>query len=273
MPAPSFPSRPSAALELQVRTVGYSQPFQWLRRGGLDLWRCPGPGLLHGLLSSAFGLALLLWAHEHFWILAGAFSGFLIVAPILATGLYAVSQALELGERASMQEVLHLWRSRDPRLLQFGLLLGLAGSGWVLTSASMVTSFSDLPVQRPLDFLRHVVLQDRGWVFEAWLLLGGVLAAPVFASSVVALPLLMDRPVSVLSAVLTSWRAVQASPGPLALWAGLIMAITLLGMLCGMLGLVLTVPWLAHSSWHAYRNLVEPGRQARAEAPTLAGGP
>ena len=208
MPTPQFPVAPRAKPELQVRSIGFAQPFQWLRRGWSDLWRCPGPGLTHGLLASAFGLALLLWAHENFWVLAGAFSGFLIVAPLLATGLYAVSRALERGQAASMQDVMRLWSSLDPRLVHFGLLLGLAGSGWVLTSASMVTSFSDLPVLQPLDFLRHVVLQERGGGFEAWLLLGGLLAAPVFGSSVVALPLLMDRPIDVLTAVLTSWRAV-----------------------------------------------------------------
>jgi uncharacterized membrane protein len=140
--------------------------------------------------------------------------------------------------------------------MHFGLLLGLAGTGWVMTSAAMITSFADLPVQRPLDFLRYVVLQESTWVFEAWLMLGGVLAAPVFASSVVAIPLLLDRQVDVLTAVLTSWRVVLASPVPLALWAGLLMAITALGMLTGLLGLIVVVPWLAHASWHAYRDLV-----------------
>jgi uncharacterized membrane protein len=93
-------------------------------------------------------------------------------------------------------------------------------------------------------------------------MLGGVLAAPVFASSVVAIPLLLDRPVSVLSAVLTSWRVVAASPIPLALWAGLLMTISALGMATAMLGLLVAVPWLAHASWHAYRDLVVPAGQS-----------
>ena len=75
------------------------------------------------------------------------------------------------------------------------------------------------PVEGPADFLRVVVLAPKGWLFEAWLMLGALLAAPVFASSVVALPLLLDRQVSVLGAVLTSWRVVMTHPAPLALWA------------------------------------------------------
>ena len=102
-----------------------------------------------------------------------------------------------------------------------------------------------------------VVLDDSHHLFEIWLALGGFLAAPVFASSVVAIPMLLDRKVSVLAAVLTSWRAVQSHPVPLALWAALLMLLTALGMLTALLGLVVVAPWLAHASWHAYRDLVD----------------
>jgi len=61
----------------------------------------------------------------------------------------------------------------------------------------------------------------------------------------------------VLSAVLTSWRVVMAHPLPLALWAGLLMALTVLGMATALVGLIVIAPWLSHASWHAYRDLVE----------------
>ena len=258
MPVPHFPLSPPAALQLRVRSVALTRPLHWLRQGWGDLVRCPLPGVLHGLAAALFGLLLVLVAHEHFWILAGGFSGFLLVAPIVATGLYAVSRSLEGGRQPGLADAVQVWRSRDPRLVHFGLLLALAGTGWVVTSASMITSFADKPVVRPLDFLQYVVLVDESWLFEAWLMLGGVLAAPMFASSVVAIPLLLDRRLDLLSAVLTSWRVVLASPTALALWAGLIMLIVSLGMVTGLLGLIVAVPWLAHASWHAYRDLVEP---------------
>ena len=84
----------------------------------------------------------------------------------------------------------------------------------------------------------------------------------MFASSVVAIPMLLDRPVSVLTAVSTSVTAALASPAAMALWATLILVISLLGMATLMMGLVLAVPWLAHSSWHAYRDLVQPPKGA-----------
>jgi uncharacterized membrane protein len=111
-------------------------------------------------------------------------------------------------------------------------------------------------VNQPADFIRLVVLADDGSLFVAWLALGALLAAPVFASSVMAMPLLMDQRIGVLGAVFTSWRAVLMHPAPMALWALLVLALTAVGMATSMLGLVVVVPWLAHASWHAYRDLV-----------------
>ena len=132
--------------------------------------------------------------------------------------MYAISRALHWREPATLRTALAAWRP-ERRRVTFGLLLALAGTGWVLTSAALITGFAPAPVASPADFVRVVVLNPHGVLFETWLALGGLLAAPVFASSVVALPLLLDRPVSVLGAVLTSWRVVQSHPLPLALWA------------------------------------------------------
>ena len=242
-----------------VRAVGLTRPLHWLALGWRDLRRCPLPGLVHGAAMAAFGVLLLVLARDRFWLLAGAFSGFLLVAPIVATGLYAVSRELEHGRRPGLRTALAAWRPRDRRLVVFGGLLALAGTGWVLTSASLITGFATEPVNNPADFLRVVVLGGPAHLFEVWLALGGALAAPVFASSVTAIPLLLDRRITVMDAVLTSVRAALLNPAPMALWATLIMALTLLGMLAtAMVGLVVVVPWLAHASWHAYRDLVTP---------------
>lgn len=243
---------------LGTRQVTWSRPLHWLALGWRDLRRCPAPGLLHGLVLALFGSTLLLLARQHFWLLTGAFSGFLLVAPILATGLYAVSRALERGEPADVHTALRVWYPDDGRLVVFGVLLAFAGTGWVVTSASLITGFAPARVDNPQDFLRHVVLADQGFLFEAWVVVGALLAAPVFASSVVAIPLLLDRRIGILGAVLTSWRVVLEDPVPMALWATLLMGLTLLAMLPALLGLIVVVPWLAHASWHAYRELVGP---------------
>lgn len=268
-PLPPLPPRPArGALPLPpIRRVPLSAPLRWLGLGWRDLWRCGPWSLLQGLLLAFLGAILVLALGDHFWLLAGAFSGFLIIAPVLATGLYALSRALERGEPVGWSTIAHTWtRWQHSRfaahggywaLVRFGLLLALAGTGWVLTSAALVTALAPLPVQAPMDFVRLVVLQPGAGLFELWLLLGALLAAPLFASSVIAMPLLLDRRVDVLQAVLTSWQAVLVNPLPLALWAALLLAITLLGLAPLLAGLVLTLPWLGHASWHAYRDLVD----------------
>lgn len=239
-------------------------PFRWLARGWRDLWDNPMPGLLHGLAIAVFGWLLLWLAWDRFWLLAGAFSGFLIVAPILATGLYHVSGSLIHGRRAGMGEVLALWRSGDGRLVRFGLLLALAGTGWVLTSAGLITLLSPVPIEKPVDFLRHVVMVRELGVFEVWLLMGALLAAPVFASSVMAIPILVDTTVPVSMAVAESWRTVASQPGLMTLWAVMIAMLAGVGMLTGLLGLIVIIPWLAHASWHAYIELTARSPYIRA---------
>jgi uncharacterized membrane protein len=239
-----------------IREVSLSSPFRWLAAGWRDFMACPVPGLAHGAAVAVFGSLLFRTAHDYFWLLAGAFSGFLLVAPLLATGLYAISRSLERGEAGSMRLAVQAWRPTDQRLVRFGLLLALAGTGWVATSAALITAFAPAPILNPTDFIHLVVLTQHGHVFEFWLALGGVLAAPMFASSVVALPLLLDHPTGVFAAVLTSWRCCLVNPAPLALWAALLMALTLAGMFSAMLGLLVVVPWLGHASWHAYRDMV-----------------
>lgn len=265
-PLPPRPARGTLTLPA-VRTVGLDAPLHWLALGWRDLWRVGPLSLLYGALLAGFGGLLLALAADQFWLLAGAFSGFLVIAPVLATGWYALSRALERGEPANAATVRKTWiRWQYSRyavhggywsLVRFGLLLALAGSGWVLTSAALITALAPQPVHTPLDFLRHVVLAPGGHLFELWLMLGALMAAPLFASSVVAMPLLLDRRADVLQAVLTSWQAVLNNPAPLALWAALIMLLTLLGMATVLIGLVLALPWLGHASWHAYRALVD----------------
>ena len=265
-PLPPPPARGTLTLPV-IRSIGLAQPLGWLVRGAQDMRRGGWLSLMHGVLPAVFGGLLVLLAGDHFWLLAGAFSGFLVVAPVLATSLYAISRALERGEAVNLQLIVKTWtRWQYSRyavsggywgMVRFGLLLALAGTGLVLTSAALITLMAAEPVNTPLDFLRHVVLAPGHYVFELWLTMGGLLAAPIFASSVIAMPLLLDRRVDVLQAVLTSWQAVLTHPVPLALWAALIMVLTIFGLATLLLGLVVVLPLLGHASWHAYRDLVD----------------
>ena len=242
---------------LHVRRIHAWRAVRWLALGWRDFTEAPLLGLAHGVVVALFGAALLWWGWTRFWALAGAFSGFLLVAPLLSTGLYAVSRALTRGETPTWSTVWRVWASLDRRLVQFGLLLMLQGTLWVMTSASLIRLLAKAPVSTPAEFIQNVVLSAEPGLFEWWLLVGGAMAAPVFASTLVTIPLLMDRPqVGVWQAVATSWRAVATNPVCSGVWAAVLMALTLLGFGSMMFLLVLALPVLGHASWHAYRDLV-----------------
>ena len=241
--------------------------MHWLALGFKDLARSPLLSMMHGLVLALLG-GLITWvAHDRFWLLAGSMSGFMVVAPVLATSLYAMSRAMERGEKVDFRLLINTWTQWQMRLrhepdsywslIRFGLLLGLAATGWVITSAALITLLAPVPIHTPIDFIRHVVLAKQGYLFEIWVGLGAMMALPMFASSVISMPLLLDRQVTVMQAVLTSWKAVLTHPFQMTLWAFLIMGFSLLGIGSLFMGLILVVPMLGHGSWHAYRHMVD----------------
>jgi len=243
------------------------QPLQWLALGFKDMAQSPWLSMMHGLVMAVLGGFITLLAHDRFWLLAGYLSGFLVIAPVMATSLYAMSRAMERGETVDFDLLVNTWTQWQLRfgqqpdnywcLVRFGALLGLAAMGWVITSSALIHVLAPVAIHTPVDFIRHVVLAKEGHLFELWLGLGGLLAAPIFASSVVSMPLLLDRKVSIRQAVLTSWKTVLTHPLPMALWAFLIMGFSMLGIFSMFLGLILVVPMLGHGSWHAYRHLID----------------
>jgi hypothetical protein len=198
---------------------------------------------------------------------------------------YALSRGLENKQAIGWITIWHTWTRwqlshRDKRsndywcMVQFGLLLAVAATGWVLTSAALITLLSPIAIHSPLDFLRYVVGAKEGCLFEIWLALGGFMAAPIFASSVVTMPLLLDRRISLLQAVLISWSVVLKNPFPMAVWAAILLVMSLLGLCSLLLGMVAVVPLLGHASWHAYRDLVDasdlPSRHEDTAATSLS---
>ena len=267
-PAPSSGhGNASRALLPPILPIEPDQPLRWLVLGFRDLCHNPWLSMAHGLVLALAGMLFTWLAFDQFWLLAGLVSAFMVMAPVLATSLYAMSRAIERGERVNLALLVNTWTRWNLKLqsqpdsywalIRFGLLLGLAAVGWVFTSSALIQLMAPVPIHTPMDFLRHVVASQNHHLFELWLALGGLMAAPLFASSVVSMPLLLDKQVSVLQAVLTSWKAVLSHPITLALWAFLLMGLSLLGLFSLFLGLILVVPVLGHASWHAYRELVD----------------
>ncbi len=253
MSSSAAPSR----VPLSVRRIDTLRPLAWLELGYRDLLAAPGPSLLHGLLIALGGLAILTLTLRAWLLMPGALSGFVLVGPILATGLYELSRRRALGERPRLAHAIAAWRRGTRPLVVLGALLFCAGTAWVLASALLFRLFVGARIASPLDFLRYAAADQSALAFWLWVLAGGLGAAFVFALTVVSAPLLLDRAVDVKRAALTSVRAVGDNPLPMALWATLIMALSVLSMATLMIGFVITVPIIGHATWHAYRELVD----------------
>ena len=242
---------------LPVRIVPLTRPLVWIALGWQDFTRAFGPSLLHGLIVMIGGLSILTIALKAWPILPGAFSGFVLLGPILATGLYELSRRLAHGEKPRLHHVFAAWRRGTRPLVVLGILLAIAATLWVGVSALLVHRFIDAPVGNLEEFLRHFVADSRWWVFPLWVFTGALGAAIVFGATAVSVPLLLDRDIGLWRAILTSVRAVGDNPLAMALWAALIMALIALSMVTLMVGFAFAVPVVGHATWHAYRDLVD----------------
>jgi uncharacterized membrane protein len=251
------PTASADTVPLPVRHVSTAQVLHWLALGARDFVRCPLAGLLHGAFVALGGWVVVGLSLNYGWLAPGAFSGFVILGPILVTGLYEISRLLARGQQAGLADVLTAWRRGTRPLVQLGILLAVLGSLWVAASALLFMMFAQAPLRGPMHFLRYAVTEQGDLLFTLWAILGGLGVAVVFALTAVSPPLLLGRRVGFRQALLTSARAVGENPGPMFVWALIILTATSLSLATGMLGFLISVPVLGHASWHAYRDLVD----------------
>ena len=182
---PINPATPTLATVNQVDALA---GLRWLSLGWQDFRRAGWPSLLHGLIVTVVSVAIVSATYLYWPLLPGAVSGFVLIGPILATGLYALSRRLEAGQSASLGAAFDAWRYGFRYLLGFGALLVAAGTAWVLVSMLMFHFFVQTEINAPVDFLRYVIAQDD-LAFVLWAVLGGLGVALVFGLTVVSVPL------------------------------------------------------------------------------------
>jgi len=154
--------------------------------------------------------------------------------------------------------VLDDWRHNRAAISLFGLVLALTLLAWERISAVLFALFYGGDVPELTRFLEDVLFSGRYLDFVvAYFAAGAVLAVVVFCISVVSLPLMLDRDMDTVAAILTSLRAVRANPGAMLVWAALIALLMALGYATLMIGVVVIFPLLAHATWHCYRDVVD----------------
>jgi uncharacterized membrane protein len=225
--------------------------------GWADLRRAPGISLVYGLAIAAAGYVITYLSWKVPLLVITFLGGFLLVAPVIAVGLYEVSRRLEQGERPTLAHALAAWRRNRWSLLFMGALLGILLVAWGrVTGVIAALSFPALGPDGHLVTWSTLLSADGVGFFALFALLGALLAVGVFTVTAVSIPMLLDRPVDAVTAAATSVRAVARNWPVMVLWAGLIVALTGIGLVTLYLGLVVTMPLVAYATWHAYRQVV-----------------
>ena len=257
LPPISVAVSPAQALP-KVRSIGFAAPLKWLGQGWTDLWRQPAASLFYGVAIAVTGAVILGVTADLPYLFAAAITGFQLVAPMLLAGLYELSRGYLANEPVSVFDSMLAWKRNPSALVSFGLLSILAGTAWQVLSIVIIAVFYKGRPLGPLDMMIEVLINPQHYLmFFLYLCAGGLLAAVVFALSVVSMPMLVDRRCDLLCALVTSVNAVAENPLPLAFWALLIMLLSGLGFATALVGLILVMPWLGHASFHAYKDLVD----------------
>lgn len=242
-----------------IRSVTADQPFQWLRAGAQDLIKAWPLSLFYGIVAALLGYGLLQVAEDrpHLWM--ALISGFLFVAPVLATAFYSLSHRLEHHHRLPRLFVpLLSWRANPASFALFTVMLLFVLISWERISAILVGLFlGGSGVAALPDLLSVDGIREHTGFFLAYMAFGGVLALLIFSLTVVSLPMMLHRKVDFATALVTSFMATRLNFPVMLLWGVLIAGLVAIGFLTHFIAMAVIFPWLGHASWHAYRELVE----------------
>lgn len=245
----------------QIRKLAMGDLRTALRKGWEDLAAMRSDVMFACMLYPLMGAVLLALAAQgnltH--LVFPALSGFALVGPVAALGLYELSRRREAGMEVSWASMFEVLRSpRFPRIVMLALFNGVIFMAWLLIADAIHAM--TLGPERPaslMALLTAAVTTPAGWAMTIiGTGVGFLLAVAVLAVSVVSFPLLLDRDVSLPVAVTTSVRVARENPRVISAW-GLIVALGLaIGILPFLLGLIVVLPVLGHATWHLYRAAV-----------------
>lgn len=245
-----------------TRTITAEDVYGALALGWADFRAVPRFGLFFGGTYAILGIALfvqLLVLDQPFWIFPFA-AAFPLLGPFAAIGLYEVSRRREAGATLDWAEVLGLvWRQRGGQIPSIAFVVMAGFVFWMWVASILIILFLGRMSLATYSDIDAVLATERGWML---LVVGGVIGAGIafllFALTVVSLPMLLDRDVDYVTAMLTSFRAVVQNPQPMLHWAWIVAGSLFVAMVPIFLGLVVALPVLGHATWHLYRKVVLP---------------
>ena len=244
----------------------------WLAAGWSDVKTNFAASLLYGLLvflvSEAFVFGLFHFGWDYF--LFPALAGFMVVGPLLAIGLYEKSRRIAKGEPAGLFRMIYVKPKSGGQILFTGVLLCLLMVLWMRAAVIIYALFFGM---LPFPGLSHIApmlfTTPVGWaMLIVGCAVGGLFAAFSFALSAFSIPMLLEERTDALTAMGMSMTLVWNNLPVMLAWAAIILALFLLSLASGLLGLVIVFPLLGHGTWHAYDAMRRQNLTAPMTAPT-----
>ncbi|NEV60744.1 DUF2189 domain-containing protein [Thiorhodococcus minor] len=241
-----------------IRKVELAEPLDWIGQGAKTFARHPAHSLLYGVV---FALAcwltvLLTWSLP--WFTVAFLTGLMLAGPFLAAGLYVAARQSGSDSAVSIRESLGLIWERRTNLSLFALFLGLIAAAWVRLSALLfAVQFSAFA---PSIQSYQSVLGGTGFdpVVTAFFIgIGFILAAAVFVTSAMAIPLILDRDAGPITAIQASVRAFTRNWPAMILWAAIIVAFSGIGILTFFVGMIVIFPLLGYATWESYKRVLD----------------
>lgn len=244
---------PSVAADLSLGDLRAA-----LSAGWADFRAYPAYGVFFASIFVVSGLGLafaLIERGEIFWLIPAA-AGFPLLAPFTAVGLYEVSRSREKGLPISSGSVLGALKGRgDEQILSMGLLLFVAFGFWIIIAHTVFSIFV-VEAGAGSESLAFLLTQTGLVMLAVGSVIGAIIALVFYVATVISLPMLVDRKVSFVAAIITSISAFRANTLVLFCWAIFIAVTLFLAMAPLFLGLIVVLPILGHATWHLYRRAV-----------------
>jgi uncharacterized membrane protein len=249
----------------EVAKVTIDDLIDVMAAGMRDFRAAPQYGLFFGGIYAVVGWVLLvmLWAFKLYYLVYPIAMGFALVAPFASVGFYSVSDFRERGEPLSWRAVFQAIREASKRDLRWmALITGFTFFMWVDYAALLFLTMMGFEAVGPQVF-DLIFTTAHGWFFLViGNITGAVIAIIVFSISVVTYPMLYDRDIDFITAIVTSVRLVRANPVTMLIWCAVIAILTGLSLITVFAGLFVMLPVLGHASWHLYRRAVGPTPEA-----------
>ena len=246
---------PTASPLPEIGRVTLAELRASFEAGIRDFRRAPAYGLFFSAVYVICGFGLIWIGAGHFvWTLVLSL-GFPLIAPFAAVGLYEVSRRLEAGRPLVWSEVLGVViGEKDRQLPWLGAIIVIVFLFWSFLAHMIFALFMGPSTLTNITSSFEAVMTPTGFVMiGVEILIGGATAFLVFSISVVGMPLLLEKEIDFVSAMLLSIRTVVRNLGVMLVWAALIALLLFLGLLPMFLGLLVVLPVLGHATWHLYR--------------------